>query len=77
MSGPAIILHVNPDATPVAIHSPIPVPLHWQEEVEQQLAHDVSLGVLEEVPIGEPSPWCPRMVLVRKAAGTPRKTVDL
>ena len=43
MSGPEIRLHVNPNATPSAIHKPIPVPLHWQEEVEQQIKDDVAL----------------------------------
>ena len=77
MTGPAIRLHVNPEATPVAVHTPATVPLHWQDEVEEQINADIALGVLERVPIGEPSPWCHRMVLVRKADGTPRKTVDL
>ena len=77
MSGSEIRLHVNPNATPSAIHKPIPVPLHWQEEVEQQIKDDVALGVLEEVPMGEPSEWCHRMVLARKADGKPRGTVDL
>ena len=77
MTGPAISLHVDPDATPTAVKSPVPVPLHWQEIVKQQLEDDVNLGVLEKVPIGEPSRWCHRMVLARKADGTPRRTVDL
>ena len=77
MSGPEIRLHINPNATPSAIYKPIPVPLHWQKEVEQQIKDDVSLGVLEEVPMGEASQWCHRMVLARKADGTPRRTVDL
>ena len=53
------------------------VPLHWQDDVEQQLSNDVALGVLEKVPIGEPSLWCHSMVLARKANGNPRRTVDL
>ena len=77
MTGPPIKLHINPDATPFAAHTPAPVPLHWQKAVEQQLMDDVALGVIEEVPIGEPSVWCHRMVLVKKPDGTPRRTVDL
>jgi len=77
MTGPAISLHVDPLATPSAVHSPVPVPLHWQDIVKEQLDNDVNLGVLEKVPIGEPSPWCHRMVLARKTDGTPRRTVDL
>jgi len=77
MTGPAISLHVDPNATPSAVHTPAHVPLHWQDVVKDQLDSDVNLGVLEKVPIGEPSPWCHRMVLARKADGTPRRTVDL
>ena len=57
MTGPAISLHVDPLATPSAVHSLVPVPLHWQDIVKEQLDNDVNLGVLEKVPIGEPSPW--------------------
>lgn len=77
MTGPPIKLHIDPSATPYAAHTPASVPLHWQKEVEQQLMNDVALGVIEEVPIGEPSLWCHRMVLVKKPDGTPRRTVDL
>jgi len=43
----------------------------------KQLDADVAMGVIEEVPIGEPSEWCHRMVLARKADGSPRRTVNL
>ena len=59
-------LMVNPDATPIAHHSPIPVPLHWQDEVKAGLDRDVELGVLEPVPVGEPVTWCHRMVICAK-----------
>ncbi|XP_066936345.1 uncharacterized protein [Clytia hemisphaerica] len=77
MTGPAMSLHVNPDATPHSIHTPLPVPIHWQDTVKKQLDDDVNLGVLEKVPFGEPSLWCHRMVLTRKPEGSPRRTVDL
>ena len=70
-------LMVDPDAEPVAHHSPIPVPLHWQEEVKAGIDRDVALGVLEPVPVGEPVTWCHRMVVCPKKDGTPRRTVDL
>ena len=76
LEGPPLSLHVNPDATPKAYHSPIPVPLHWQEEVKDALDQDVRLGVLEEVPIGEAVTWCHRMVVCAKKNGKPRRTVD-
>ena len=45
---------VDPEATPVAQHKPLPVPLHWREEIKARLDQDVCLGVIEPVPIGEP-----------------------
>ena len=69
-------LMINPEAEPVAHHNPVPVPLHWQEDVKAGLDHDVSLGVLEPVPVGEPVTWCHRMVVCAKKNGKPRRTVD-
>jgi hypothetical protein len=77
MRGPPLALMVDPEAKPVAIHTPIPVPLHWQEEVKAGLDRDVRLGVIEPVPVGEPVTWCHRMVICRKKSGKPRRTVDL
>ena len=37
MKGPPVSIHVNPKATPVAVHVPAPIPLHWQDQVEQDL----------------------------------------
>ena len=76
MDGVPMRLMVNPDAEPVAHHTPIPVPLHWQEEVKAGLDQDVALGVLEPVPVGEPVTWCHRMVVCPKKNGKPRRTVD-
>lgn len=77
MEGPPIKFHIDPKATPVAMRKPAPVPLHWQEQVEEEINRDVSLGVLERVPHGEPTNWCFRMVVTRKHDGSPRRTVDL
>ena len=38
--------------------------------------HDVSLGVLEPIPVGEPVTWCHRMVVCANKNGKPRRTVD-
>ena len=76
MEGPPLHMRVDPTAQPVAYHTPIPVPLHWQAEVKAGLDQDVRLGVLEEVPIGEPVTWCHRMVVCAKKNGKPRRTVD-
>ncbi|GFO17400.1 enzymatic polyprotein [Plakobranchus ocellatus] len=54
MSGPPIRLMVDPDAHLTAHHTPIPVPVHWQDDVKAGLDQDVRLGVIEPVPIGTP-----------------------
>lgn len=77
MTGPPLRLLIDPNATPTAHHNPIPVPLHWQDQVKSGLDRDVALGVLEKVPIGTPVTWCHRMVICPKKDGTPRRTIDL
>ena len=77
MSGPPLQIHVDPKAKPHAVHTPIPVPVHWQKAVKSDLDRDVRLGVIEEVPWGTPTTWCSRMVTVAKKDGKPRRTVDL
>ena len=69
-------LHVDKNAKPVAIHKPFPVPVHWKEAVKAGLDKDVKMGVLEKVPVGEPTTWCSRMVVVPKKNGKPRRCVD-
>ena len=76
MDGPPMRLMIDPHATPTAHHSPIPVPLHWQDEVKASLDRDINLGVIEPVPIGDPVTWCHRMVICAKKNGTPRRTID-
>ena len=76
MTGPPMKLMVDTNATPVAHHTPVPVPLHWQDEIKSGLDQDVRLGVIELVPIGEPVTWCHPMVVCAKKNGTPHQTVD-
>ena len=75
--GPPMKIHTHPDAIPVAIHKPVPVPLHYREEVRAQLRADVKRGVLRKVGPGEPVKWCARMIIQPKKDGRPRRTVDL
>ena len=77
MSGPPMKIHVNPNAMPVAIHKPISIPHHWRAQVKADLKRDMKLGILEKVPMGVPTTWQSRMVLVVKMSGNPRWTVDL
>lgn len=76
MEGPPLKLLIDPDAKRVAFHTPIPVPIHWQDAVKAGLDRGVNLGVIEPVPIGNPVSWCHRMVICAKKSGEPRRTVD-
>ena len=77
MSGPPLRLMIDPAATPVAKHKPIPIPIHWQDDVYAGLEQDCRLGVIEPVPVGTPVTWCHRMVVCAKKSGKPRRTVNL
>ena len=74
--GPPMKIHTRPDATPVAVHKPVPVPLHYREEVKAGLKADVKRGVLRKVGPGEPTQWCAKMVIQPKKDGRVRRTVD-
>ena len=76
MSGIPQHIHLADNAVPYAIHSPIPIPHHWREDVRNILQLDVDRHILEKVPVGEPVEWCTRMVTVKKKDGSPRITVD-
>ena len=76
-SSPPLKLYVDESAKPVAVHKPVPIPMHWMKEVKEQLDKDVRLGVLQPVPVGEPVTWCSRMIVCPKKDGKPRRTVDL
>ena len=77
MNTPPAHIHLKPEAIPVAHHVPIPIPIHWKEQVRSSLQKDVENGIIEPVPIGEPVTWSSRMVIIQKKDGRPRRTVDL
>ena len=58
MSGKPHKIHIDPDAQPVAVHSPIPVPHHLKNVVKKKLDEDVERGILRKAPVGEPTDWC-------------------
>ena len=76
MSRPPLSLTIDPNATPKPCHTPITVPIHWQDEVKAGLDRDVRLGVLEEVPLGTPITWCHRMVTCTKNDGSLKRTIN-
>ena len=55
MIGNPIKIHINTQAEPIAIHKPILIPHHWQEEVKKQLDKDEELGIIEKVPVRVPT----------------------
>ena len=77
MLGAEIQIHIEKGVHPKACHTPVHIPIHWQEQVHADLLRDEALGVIERVPYGEPVDWCHRMVISRKHDGSPRRTVDL
>ena len=76
MHGPPLKIFLQDGAKPVAAHTPIPIPIHWQKEVKAGLDRDEAIGVIEKVPPGTPTTWCHRMVCVPKKDNTPRRTVN-
>ena len=70
-------INIKKNAQPTAVHKPVPVAIHWRDEVKQQLDQDCKLGVLEKVNVNNPAEWCHKMVVVPKKTGRPRRTVDL
>ena len=44
-----------PNITPLASHTPIPVPHHWKKKVKENLDRDVALSIIEPVPVGIPT----------------------
>ena len=77
MKGEPLPIPVRSDVQPTAVHTPVPVPLHWEDKVHRDLMRDVALGVIEPVPVNTPVTWCSRMVVVPKHNGEPRRTVDM
>ena len=76
MEGPPHHIHIMPNVKPIAFHTPLVVPKHWENEVKKQLQNDVKQGIIRKVPAGEATTWCSRMVVTAKKNGQPRRTVD-
>ena len=68
-------IHLKPDTTPFALHTPCNVPLPMQPKVKAELECMESLGVISKVTA--PTPWCAGMVAVPKLNGSVRICVDL
>ena len=77
MAGPDMEIHIDKFAKPRVYNTPVPIPLHWQDQVYKDLSRDEALTVIERVPCRVPLSWCHRMVITRKHDGSPRRAVDL
>ena len=55
MHGPALELHIPPDAKSTTHHTPTRVPMHYISRVKADIERDVKLGVIEPVPENEPT----------------------
>ena len=75
-SSPPLRLFMDPEAQPIAVHSPATVPRHWESSVQAGLERDLRLGVIERVPVNIPTTWCSRMIVTPKHDGSPRRVVD-
>ena len=75
MAGPPLQLHIDPSATPVAVHKVAQEPLHWRAQVKEDIERDVRLGVLEKVPYNTPVTWQAHMVVTAKDNGDQRRTI--
>ena len=76
MAGPPVKIHINPDAKLPSVHRPIPVPLHFQDEVYEGLLSDVKKGVIRPVAVGQKSTAISPMLIQTKKNGKPRRVVD-
>ena len=77
ITGPPMRIHVDPEATPVAVRTPATTPIKWQEEVKEDRAKDIRLGVIERVLPNTPTKWLHRAMWTRKPSGGLRRVVDM
>ena len=68
-------LHTDPNIKPV-IEPPRPTPYHLRERVDKALEEMLKNDVIEEHPVGDPTPWISNAVYVPKPNGSLRVTLD-
>ena len=77
MTKKPLYIILKPDASPLAVHNPIPVPHHCNAKVKADLFRDIKLVIIEPVQQGIQVTWCSRMIIATKKDGLPQQTVDL
>ena len=45
---------VQPNATPIAHYSPVPISLYWQTTVKKDMEQDIALAMIKPAPVKEP-----------------------
>ena len=65
-AGPPLKIFVDPAATPVRCTMPVPVPLHFRDQVKKDLLADEQRGVIEMVPLGVKPTWMAKMLIQHK-----------
>ena len=69
-------LNVDPHVNPV-VHSPRPIAAALRNQVQDQLNGMEKDGIIEKVPVGEPSEWCSSLhVVLKKNKKDVRITID-
>ena len=76
LAGEPLDIHFREDITPMARHSPVPIPVHLKDEVKKLLDRDEQIKVCEKVPPGVPSVWLSPMLVTMKKSGKVRRVVD-
>lgn len=56
MKGKPLNVNLIPGTTLTADHTPILFPNHWKRRVKQNINRDVSLGIIELIPVGNAPP---------------------
>ena len=75
MTGPAMDIQLQPDATASCIYTARPIPYAFRDQVKTQLDDMVANGIIE--PVSSPSEWCHPVVIVpKKGTNEKRLTVD-
>ena len=76
-AGPPLKIFVDPVATPVRFHKPVPVPLHYRDQVKRDLLAAEKQGVIERVSLGIKPTWMAKMLIQPKKDGRPKRVVDM
>ena len=77
MTGQPLKIHIVSDFIPKAISTNSQIPKLWKNEVKETLNRNTRLGVLGKTPVGVPSFWVHRMVVVAKTDSRHRIFLDL